>query len=118
MLKNTKITPAKAIDVRAISSAAQADIAAIKCIIDQFLSLNEQPETEALHGAMKLLSMLSRDLEPLYDVETQTDPDHFPNYCRESLAAFELVSNLPKNERKRAVAVFRGVLAGIEGAQS
>ena len=110
MSNHTKTTPAKAIDVRAITSEAQADIAAIKCIIDQYLSLNEQPETEALHGALKLLSMLSRDLEPLY-------ADHeAPAYCRHSIEAFHLVDALPIDQRQQAINGFRAVLIGMVGA--
>ncbi len=110
-MANTSINPPKAhIDIRAITSEAQADIAAIKCIIDQYLSLNSQPETEALHGALKLLSMLSRDLEPLF-------ADHeAPVYCRHSITAFHLVDALPIDQRQQAINGFRAVLIGMVGA--
>lgn len=110
MENDTSKTPKAHIDVRAIASKAQADIAAIKCIIDQYLSLNEQPETESLHGALKLLSMLSRDLEPLYEDREA------PAYCRHSIEAFRLVDALPIDQRQQAINGFHAVLIGMVGA--
>ena len=60
--------------------------------------------------AIKLLRLVSRDLEPLF-------ADHeAPAYCRHSITAFHLVDALPIDQRQQAINGFRAVLIGMVGA--